>query len=300
MIPIRRIVAAIDFSAPAGRAVRRAALIAKAQHAELHLLHGVHPLALYPGPDLSPAECAHGDEAAATGARDRLAELAATLHTHFGIETRTATRIGRAHTAIADYARAVEADLVVTGARGENTLLDLLLGSTAARVLRVAACPVLIVKLQTPSTPYRDAVVALDFSAGSASAPALCRAVAPDARVELLHVYDEAIEARMHEAKLDAAFIEGYRRHALAEAETRLEAAQPEDGTFTRRVTIGSPAAAICERAASLRAELIALGRHGKSKLQEFLLGSVAKDVANAADCDVLVLPPATTEAVTS
>lgn len=65
MTTIHRIVAATDFSVPAGRAVRRAALIAKAWHAELHLLHVVHPLALYPGPEIPPAESARDDEAAA-------------------------------------------------------------------------------------------------------------------------------------------------------------------------------------------------------------------------------------------
>lgn len=291
MTPIHRIVAATDFSAPAGRAVRRAALIAKALGAELHLLHVVHPLALYPGPDIRPAEATRNDEAAAKGARTRLEELAATLHVQFGIETHTATSIGRGHGEIADYARTVEAGLVVAGARGENTLLDLLLGSTAARVLRVAACPVLIVKLQTQPAPYRDALVALDFAPGFAAMPALCRAVAPDARIELLHVYDTALDERMRQAGLEAAFAEDYRRRALAEAETRLQAAQPE-GACTRHVTAGYPAAAIVERAASKRTELIALGRSGKSGMQAFLLGSVAKDVANAADCDVLVLPP--------
>ena len=295
MTPIHRIVVATDFSTPAGRAVRRAALIAKACHAELHLLHVVHPLALYPGPDIRPAEATRNDEAAAKGARIRLEELAATLQTHFGIEAHASTRIGRAHGEIADYARTVEAGLVVAGARGENTLLDLLLGSTAARVLRTAACPVLIVKLQTQPAPYRDALVALDFSPGFAAMPALCRAAAPDARIELLHVYDTTIDERMRQAGLDAAFAEDYRRRALAEAETRLQAAQPE-GACTRHVTAGYPAAAIVERAASQRAELIALGRSGKSGMQAFLLGSVAKDVVNAADCDVLVLPPAAAE----
>lgn len=295
MTPVHCIVAATDFSVPAGRAVRRAALIAKACHAELHLLHVVHPLALYPGPDIRPADATCNDEAAAKGARTRLEALAATLQAQFGLRTHVATRIGRAHSQIADYARVVEAGLVVAGARGENSLLDLLLGSTTARVLRATPCPVLIVKLQAQQGPYRDALVALDFSPGFAAMPALCRAVAPDARIELLHVCDTAIAERMRQAGLDAAFAEDYRRRALVEAETRLQAMQPE-GVCAHHVTAGYPAAAIVERAASLCAELIVLGRSGKSGMQEFLLGSVAKDVTNAADCDVLVLAPATAE----
>lgn len=298
MTPIHRIVVATDFSTPAGRAVRRAALTAKTLGAELHLLYVVHPLALYPGPDIASGDLSRENSIIAAHARTRLEELAGTLHSHYGITTQAATRIGRAHAEIADYARAAEAGLVVVGARGENTLLDLLLGSTAARVLRVATCPVLIVKLQDEAQAYRDAVVALDFSPASAAAPALGRALAPKARMELLHVYDGDVEARMHEAKLDTDFIADYRHRAQAEAETRLDALLGEQtGAVSRAVITGYPAAAICERIARLRADLVVLGRHGKGRLEEYLLGSVAKDVANAADCDVLLLPPAATEA---
>lgn len=294
---IHRIVVATDFSTPAGRAVRRAAVTAKTLNAELHLLHVVHPLALYPGPDIAAGDLSSENSIIAVNARTRLEELAATLHKHYGIHAQAATRIGRAHAEIADYARVVEAGLVVVGARGENTLLDLLLGSTAARVLRVATCPVLIVKLQDEAQAYRDAVVALDFSPASADAPALGRALAPKAKLELLHVYDDEIEARMREAKLDVDFIADYRRRALAEAETRLDALLGEQtGAVSRAVITGYPAAAICERIARLRADLVVLGRRGKGSLEEYLLGSVAKDVANAADCDVLLLPPFTEE----
>ncbi|MDP2787555.1 MAG: universal stress protein [Pseudomonadota bacterium] len=298
MNTIQRIVAATDFSAPASRAARRAARIAQASNAELHLLHVVHPLALYPGPEIGVGDLSRHNSIIAVNARALLEELAATLHSRFGVATQAATRIGRAHSEIVDYARAVEAGLVVAGARGENTLLDLLIGSTAARVLRTTACPVLIVKLHSEPKPYRDALVALDFSPGLASAPALCRAIAPEARVELLHVYDTSLDEQMRQADLDAAFIEDYHRRALAEAETRLRAAQPEGDAFTCHVMAGYPAAAIVDRVAALRAELVVVGRSGKSGMQEFLLGSVAKDVANAADCDVLVLPPVASEAV--
>lgn len=289
MIPVRRIVVATDFSAPADQAVRRAALIAKGQHAELHLIHGVHPLELYPGPELSPSEATRGNEAAALGARRLLTELADILHIHFGIETRIATRIGRAHTVIAEYAKTVDADLVVVGNRGKSPLLNLLLGSTAARTLRMAVCPVLVVK-NVDAAPYQHALVALDFELTSEAAPALACTLAPQARIELLYVYDNDIEERMREAIFDEAFITDYRRRALADAEARLKAAQPEIGDVTRSVITGYPADAIVERATTWQAGLIVLGRSGKRSLQKWLLGSVAKDVVNSADCDVLII----------
>lgn len=291
MSPIHRIVVATDFSVPATRAVQRAALTAKALGAELHLLLVVHPLALYPGTDIASDDLSRENSIIAFNARGRLDDLAATLHSHYGIQTQVAIRIGRAHTEIADYARMVEAGLVVAGGRDENTLLDLLLGSTAARVLRVATCPVLIVKLQSQPAPYCEALVALDFSPASSAAPALSRVVAPQARIALLHVYDEEIESRMREAKLDEDFVADYRLRAQAEAETRLDGlCAGMTGTVFREVITGYPAAAICERINRLRADLVVLGRHGKGGMEEWMLGSVTKDVANAAECDVLLL----------
>jgi nucleotide-binding universal stress UspA family protein len=47
---------------------------------------------------------------------------------------------------IADYAARVGADLTVLGTRGKTNLRDILLGSTAERVLAESRCSVLAVK----------------------------------------------------------------------------------------------------------------------------------------------------------
>jgi nucleotide-binding universal stress UspA family protein len=290
MQPITPIVAATDFSAAAGRAVRRAALIAQQLGAEMHLLHVVHPLELYPGPDPAADFRLNHEQAFQAAGKKRLDTLAASLRKDFAIPVLTATRIGRAHTEIVGYAAAKAAGLVVAGARGENTLLDLLIGSTASRLLRLATCPVLIVK-NAEVKPYQSAIAAVDFSPGSIHALELARAVASGARIEVLHVYDTDHDERMRQSGMDEAFILDRQTHILKDAENRLdiELAGLNDGKLTRHVMAACPAAAICDRATTLRADLIVLGRHGKSGMQELLLGSVSKDVASAVDCDVLL-----------
>jgi nucleotide-binding universal stress UspA family protein len=47
---------------------------------------------------------------------------------------------------VGEYARRVGADLVVMGKKGQSTLRELFLGSTAERLLRSAPCSVLAVK----------------------------------------------------------------------------------------------------------------------------------------------------------
>ncbi len=290
MQAITPIVVATDFSASAGRAVRRGALLAKQLGAEMHLLHVVSPLDLYPGPDPVADFRLNHEQALHAAVKNRIDTLAASLRKDFTIPIVSATRIGRAHKEIADYAAAAAASLVVTGARGENTLLDLLMGSTASRLLRLATCPVLIVKNREVE-PYQSAIAAVDFSPGSINALELARTVAAGARIEVLHVYDTDHDDRMRQADMDEAFILDRQARILKDAETRLdiELAGLKDANITRHVMAAYPAAAICERATELDADLIVLGRHGKSGMQELLLGSVSKDVASAADCDVLL-----------
>ena len=290
-ITIARIVATTDFSAAAERAVRRGALIAKQLGAEFHLLHVVYPLDLYPGLMLAfDSRQTELERLRQETGKTRVDTMADALQQEYGIRIKTATRIGRAHTQIAEYAVAHAAGLLVVGARGENTMLDLLLGSTASRLLRVATCPVLIVR-NAEAVAYRQAIAAVDFPEGSAAVPTFARTVAPDARIEVLHIFDLVQEARMREIGLDDAQLQKYRDDALAKMQTQLDEmlAVLEDDRMTRQALTGYPPEEICARAVTLGADLIVLGRQGKSDLQEFLLGTVSKDVASAADCDVLL-----------
>jgi len=290
MQPITPIIVATDFSTSAAHAVQRGALIAQQLGVEMHLLHVVHPLELYPGPDIATDIGLNHEQALHAAGKNRLDALAAELRKNFAIPVVAAMRIGRAHTEIANYAITKDAGLVVTGTRGENTLLDLLIGSTASRLLRLAACPVLIVK-NAKAQPYQSAIAAVDFTPGSINALGLARAVASGARIEVLHIYDTDHDDRMRLSGMDEAFILDRQARVLKDAENRLdiELARLNDKNITRHVMAAYPAAAICDRATALHADLIVLGRHGKSGIQEMLLGSVSKDVANAADCDVLL-----------
>ncbi len=55
---------------------------------------------------------------------------------------------------------------------------------------------------------------------------------------------------------------------------------------------VGAPAACILERAASLPADLIVMGTHGRGGFERLLLGSVTEKVLRKARCPVLTVPP--------
>lgn len=295
MPSIRCIVAATDFSAFSERVVQRAAHIAKQHDAEMHLLHVVRPLDLYPGLTLAPEEFSQHDQVLQEAERTRLDALASTLASRFGVRVQTVNRLGRAHAEIAAYAQKVSADLVVAGARGENTLLDLFLGSTASRLLRVATCPVLIVR-NPADEPYRRVLAAVDFSPVSAAVVRHAMSLAGGAAVETLHVLGTEVEQRLRQAKFVQIDIAAWLTRLGAEADKQLETLLEtigKDMAVSRLSLPGSPPAVICQRIEESHADLVVLGRHGHGGgLQEWLLGSVSKDVAQAAACDVLIINP--------
>lgn len=292
---LRRIVAATDFSPFSERAVHRAARIAKQHQAEMHLLHVVRPLDLYPGLTLTPDEFGHSDQDLQQAEQTRLDVLAATLSKQFGIRIHPVTRLGRAHTEIAAYAQEVSADLMVSGSRGESTLMDLFLGSTASRLLRVAACPVLIVK-KPADEAYRKVLAAVDFSPVSAAVVSHAISLADGAQVEALHVLGSEVEQRLRKAKFVRLDITDWLTRLRADAEKQLDALLgpvEKAAPVGRLVQPGFPPAAICQCIEEAHVDLVVLGRHGYGGgLQDWLLGSVSKDVAYAAACDVLLIGP--------
>ena len=295
MLSLRYIVAATDFSDFSERVVQRAAYLAKQHQAELHLLHVVRPLDLYPGLTPAPDEFRHTDQDLLQAEQTRLDAMAESLVSRLGIRVRTATRLGRAHTEIAAYAQEVSADLVAAGVRGENTLMDLFLGSTVPRLLRVATCPVLIVR-NPADGPYRQVLAAVDFSPVSAAVVAHALTLAGSAPVHTLHVLGSEVEQRLRRAKSDQVDITGWLAKLRSEAEKQLDALLvpiESSPAVVRLIQSGFPPAAICQCIEDKHADLVVLGRHGYGGgLQDWLLGSVSKDVALAATCDVLLISP--------
>lgn len=280
------IVAATDFSSDANRAVLRAALTARQHGAELHLLHVTAPLALYPGQDFRPF-----DGGAVPAPLGEQAEASAqVLRERYGIRVHVAQRIGRAHSRIADYATETGAGLVVVGARGQSPLRRLLLGSTAWRLLRVCRRPVLIVRGE-PVAPYGRVLAAVDLFPHSRAVVEWASRLAADGRLQLLHALEPMDESGLRDQGLDSAAIRQCQDEMRAIAENlmaNLSAGTP--GEVASRIEPGYPPTRILESAVAWGADLVVLGRQGRGGLEDFLIGSVSKDVAQEADCDVLLV----------
>lgn len=292
MKKIQHIVAATDFSSHANAATTRAAFLARELGAELHIIHVVHPLDLYVGSELSYDFQMHYQQVQQQTIKTQLENIAKDLTKQFSVKVHVCNRIGRAHTEIANYAASTNAGLILAGAQGENSLLAKLIGSTALRLLKTAKCPVMIIKNNnTPEHNYRQVVAAVDLLPGSYEVPTMASTIAPNAKIELLLIFDSNQEAHMYKAGIDEVLLDEYRTKALKHAEQKLDdiMAAQNNGHMTRHILNGYPPEAICARAKALNADLIVIGKHNTKNIEEWLLGSVSKGIAYTADCDVLL-----------
>jgi nucleotide-binding universal stress UspA family protein len=285
------VLAATDFSPAARHAAERAARLAGETGATLALLH------VLPGTSLAELRqwlgAGHAlEQQLQADTLSQLQQAAQALQLERGVPVRTLQASGVAFEEIAREAERQDAAVMVLGARGMGFLRRLVLGSTSERLLRRSTRPLLLVR-QMPHEPYRRALVAVDFSAWSASALQTARRLAPGARLMLFSVFQVPFEDKLRFAGVDAATIEHYRRQARAEALQRLhtlaQQAGLKAGEWEPQVAEGDASMRIVETEQALDCDLVVLGKHGQSATEELLLGSVTKHVLAEGSADVLV-----------
>lgn len=158
--PFKNIIACVDFSDTSQRALEAAAQFAKCDGSDLHLLH------LFD----APWNDFHYRSPTPEAKPDFKRQYRGTLEAHlknFGKEALAGIPSDKVHfhlidepshrEGIVEFVRKLEGDLVVVGTRGKSNLRDVLLGSTAEKVLGRSPCSVLAVKPEGFEHPFSKA-----------------------------------------------------------------------------------------------------------------------------------------------
>lgn len=221
VIGLQTLLAATDLSAPSRHAALRGALLAQQHGAGLEILHVLPTRAL---DELRHFLDAEGDSLQArirAQASDTLVQWAEELGAPRGMRVHAELREGAVINAIAARAAALRADLLIMGAHGQNHMRHWLLGATSERLLHTISISLLAVK-QTPRRDYQSVLVPVDFSPWSRAAIDLARAVAPQAALVLLHVYEMPFEGKMRFAGIAETVIHAHREAHQGQALDRL------------------------------------------------------------------------------
>lgn len=300
-LPLRRILCATDLSDASRHALEQAAAIASWYHAALTVVHVYHP-AFVPVPGLPPVA-----ERVPPGELERTREEATAWVRRAAPEQSPADvvlEVGHAADQILARAISIGADVLVIGTHGAGGFQHLLLGSVAEKVLRKATCPVLTVPPHVRATsnlPFRRVLCAVDFSDWSLSALKLAEsfAIESGAALTALHVIEwpwhEPPAPALSDLPADQAkALSEFRRYLCASATARLEAIVSDTVAqrcgATVRIAHGKPYMEILRTARDEQADLIALGVHGRTRLDLAVFGSTTNQVVRQATCPVLTL----------
>lgn len=292
MPALRSIVAATDLSAPARHATDRAARLAFEAGASLALVHAVSRHAL---DELRRWLASDPEPRVLDDARRQLHGLATELGQRHQMPVGEHVLTGRVVDEIVHAAEQLQADLVVTGTRGTGYLRQRVLGSTAERVLKKSARPVLLAR-QPSHGAYRRVLVPVDFSAWSDAAVQIASRVAPGATFVLMHAVEMPFEGKLRHAGVADGAIAQYRDQVRDDAHRRLaDLAQRADLPPDRCTMVTpqgrDPWVQIVLQEMEQDCDLIVIGKHGHNALEDLLLGSTTKMVIAESAVDVLVAP---------
>lgn len=146
MIRIHNILVATDFSEPSDAAFAYGRQLAHTFGATLHLLHVVEDLVARTTADAYSMVLPEMQRDLEDSAWRHL-EAMPTSADRKELRAKLAVRTALAPaTAIVEYSREAQIDLIVIGTHGRGAVAHLLMGSVAERVVRTAGCPVLTVR----------------------------------------------------------------------------------------------------------------------------------------------------------
>ncbi len=146
MSRVRRILYPTDFSKGSGAAFKRAIELAKADRAQLLLVHVLAPVVPIAGEGyISPQVYDDIETSGRRNAQRRLAALQAKAKKP-GVRATTLLLEGVAHEQIIRAVKSKKADLIVMGTHGHTGIVRFFLGSVTSRVIAGASCPVLSVR----------------------------------------------------------------------------------------------------------------------------------------------------------
>ena len=276
---MKKLLMATDLSARSDRALQRALALAHQLGATLEVIHIVS--------DTVPVSIAEQYEASA---RTTIEQLLASLPSAANVKPEIAIIRGHDYEEILYHAQETGAELIVLGIT-RHIAYELFRGTTAERIIRIGDLPVLLVK-DPVVHDYERVLVATDNSPAAQRALECAAAIAPDAQFHLLHTVhlpftgflgpeSQAQIRQEQERNFRNAFEKGIRAQVERLGNGGLRA--------TFHIEEGDILSVIRDQAERLKADLLAIGSHGRFSLRHSIIGTVAGNLLSDPPVDVLV-----------
>jgi nucleotide-binding universal stress UspA family protein len=228
-----------------------------------------------------------------TRAEKALQERATLLAAGLAIKPACKLVQGRAHEAIAQAGKSLEATLIVVGARGEHEGRsgEDPVGGTALKLVARSPLPTLLVRHET-YRPYDHVLACAKGVPTDRAVIEWANRVSPASLIHVLSAYTVPYERRLMEWGASQATIDVYATRERDERTRLLSQLLDEFGLMAARarlhVTRGEPFETILSHAAQWETDLVIVGQ--RAHAPEGFAGSIARRVASRAATDVLVV----------
>jgi nucleotide-binding universal stress UspA family protein len=282
----RAVLLATDLSARCDRALDRATLLVEAWGAALVVVHALEQTQSFYEADLErrlPSWRRHHDP-------KRIIEhqlRSDMMHT----SARVTVVVEKAEPAelVARAASDHGCDLIVTGLARDETLGRFGVGNTVDRLVRGIGVPVLVAR-ERARTPYRNIMVATDFSDASKQALETALAFFPDDPLTVFHAYHAPYVGLSEDP---ARLAEQFGSIAKADYDAFLRSIEISDerrSNLHRLLEHGYANALIDQYVQDRGVDLVVLGTRGRNALTQMVLGSTAREILWSLPCDALVV----------
>jgi len=272
-------IVATDLSARSDLAIQRAIWLAERQGDKLNVYNVVD--------DAAPPDIAAQARDAAHAALDRF-----TTNLSGKVTCEIRVDIGDPTADILSLVAAEAPDLLILGTHRPRPFLDVLRETTAQRIVRLSACPVLMVTDRVDHA-YGHVLAATDFSPAATAAITLAHDMAPEAQITPVHAFHVPYTGLMTYGGQGIDEMTASFRLEAAEDDTRWRDRSPlPEACGPTVISPGSVTQVLADQLAATGASLITAGAHGRVGQGRALLGSVATDLLRQPPCDVLIARP--------
>jgi nucleotide-binding universal stress UspA family protein len=278
----RHILLATDLGAGCDRALDRASQLAEEWNAELTVLNvlGAAPL-----PDQALAWAGGtGEEKLIDMAKRQLARDLKSVRPEVQLRVSHNKNVAEA---IRQTAAEIQADLVVTGVSGKGVMGRFALGSTVDALARSLTLPLLVVRNRV-HTPYRNIVLATDFSESAQRALTATAYYFPARELIVYHAHVlpmAGLTGTGSQARIPPDSAQAECAHFLSTTPL------PTGQQCTTVIESGSVAAVLTDFVRRRDIDLAVIGSLGRSGILNLLLGSTAARLLEWLPCDTLLVP---------
>lgn len=280
-----KLLCATDLLPKSEAAIDRAGILAQQLGAQLQLLHVV-----------SPANPERNLEQSLQMAISGLNARARSPRWRHGLAPQVTVRTGSPSRLIRDAIDQHRPDLLIIGPHRKRPVRDVLEGTIAEKVLSTRQCPLLIVRGKADAT-YRNALLALDISAecGAAVRAAESLTLSSSTQAMVMHVCEPPYQGMLRSAGVESekvrSYVETSRREAAASIRDLLKRESADHTRYTVVIGDHHPAPAIRRALEMYQPDLLVMGTSAAGRMRRTIMGSVANQILDAVECDVLIVP---------